>query len=66
MVWSALTQHEGTYAGAGTKLLLTVPGASPTAAPTDFNYCVQGNTMHWIAQDNAPPTANADVVAERQ
>ena len=62
IVWSALSQQEGTYTSAGTKLLLTVPGNSAT----DFNYCVQGNTMHWIAQDNAPPTANADVVAERQ
>jgi hypothetical protein len=62
ITWSALTQRAGTYASAGTKLLLTVPGSSAT----DLNYCVQGNTMHWIAQDNAPPTANADVVAERQ
>lgn len=60
--WSALTQEEGTYTSAGTKLLLTVPGGSAT----DFNYCVQGNTMHWIAQDNAPPAANADVLAERE
>ena len=62
IVWSALSQQEGTYTSAGTKLQLTVPGH----AATDFNYCVQGNTMHWIAQDNAPPTANADLVAERQ
>jgi len=63
IVWSAASHQEGTYASAGTKLSLTVPSSSTT---TDFNYCVQGNTMHWIAQDNAPPTANADVVAERQ
>jgi hypothetical protein len=62
IVWSALSQEEGTYASAGTKLLLTVPGSSAT----DFNYCVQGNTMHWIDQDNTPPTANADIVADRQ
>jgi hypothetical protein len=62
VVWSALSQQEGTYTSAGTRLLLTVPGSSAT----DFNYCVQGNTMHWIAQDNPPPTANAEVVAERQ
>ena len=62
IVWSALTQEEGTYTKSGTKLLLTVAGN----AATDFNYCVQGNTMHWINQNNAPPTANADIVAERQ
>jgi hypothetical protein len=62
IVWSALSQEEGTYTSAGTKLVLTVPGSSAT----DFNYCVQGNTMHWIDQDNAAPTANADIVAERQ
>jgi hypothetical protein len=61
--WSALTQEQGTYTTSGTKLLLAAAGASAT---TDFNYCVQGNTMHWIDQDNAPPTANADIVAERQ
>ena len=63
IVWSALTQEEGTYTSSGTKLLLTDAGGSAT---TDFNYCVQGNTMHWIDQDNAAPTANADIVAERQ
>jgi hypothetical protein len=62
IVWSAANLQEGTYASAGTKLLLTVAGASAT----DFNYCVQGDTMHWIDQDHAPPTANADLVAERQ
>ena len=62
IVWSALSQEEGTYTSAGTKLLLTVPGSSPT----DFNYCVQGSAMHWIDQDNAPPAPNADIVAERQ
>jgi hypothetical protein len=62
IVWSALTEQEGTYATAGTKLLLTVPGSSAT----DFSYCVQANAMHWIDQDNAPPTANADIMAERQ
>ncbi len=60
--WSALTEQDGTYTSSGTKLLLTVADSSPT----DFNYCVEGNTMHWIDQDNAPPTANADIVAERQ
>ena len=63
IIWSALTQEEGTYTTSGTKLLLAAAGASAT---TDFNYCVQGNTMHWINQDNAPPAANADIVAERQ
>jgi hypothetical protein len=63
IVWSALTQEEGTYTSSGTKLLLTVAGAS---VATDFNYCVQGDTMHWIDEDNAPPTANADIVADRQ
>jgi hypothetical protein len=62
IVWSALTQEEGTYTSSGSKLLLTVAGSSAT----DFNYCVQGSTMHWINQDNAPPAANADIVAERQ
>ena len=62
IVWSAVSQQEGTYTSAGTKLSLTVPGHSAT----DFNYCVQANTLHWIAQDNAPPTGNADIVAERQ
>ncbi len=62
IVWSALTQDEGTYSSSGSKLLLTVAGSSAT----DFNYCVQGNEMHWINQDNAPPAANADIVAERQ
>ena len=62
IVWSAVTQEEGTYTSSDTKLLLTVAGSSAT----DFNYCVKGNTMHWIDQDNAPPTANADIVAERQ
>lgn len=62
IVWSALSQDEGTYTSAGTKLLLTVPGNSPT----DFNYCVQGSSMHWIDQDNAPSGPNADIVAERQ
>jgi hypothetical protein len=62
IVWSALSQENGTYASSGSKLLLSVAGASAT----DFNYCVQGNTMHWIDQDNAAPAANADIVAERQ
>ena len=62
IVWSALTQDAGTYTSSGSKLLLTVAGNSAT----DFNYCVEGTEMHWINQDNAPPAANADIVAERQ
>jgi hypothetical protein len=57
---ATLQMDSGTYTVDGTQLVLT----SSTASPATYDFCVQGNTLHWILHGQGPPYP--DVVFVRQ
>lgn len=57
---ATLQLDSGTYTVDGTQLVLT----SSTASPATYDFCVRGNTLHWILHGQGPPYP--DVVMVRQ